>query len=87
MYQDLPWNTNNIKEAAKPAFPWAGGKRRLLKDILANLPKTWGTYIEPFIGGAAVFLALQEKYPGPAIINDFNPEIVNTAAPPIKGSI
>ena len=78
MYQDLPWNTNNIKEAAKPAFPWAGGKRRLLKDILANLPKTWGTYIEPFIGGAAVFLALQEKYPGPAIINDFNPEIVNT---------
>jgi len=77
-YKELPWNIQNIKQASKPAFPWAGGKRRLLKDILSNLPKSWGTYIEPFIGGAAVFLELQEKYPGPAIINDFNPEIVNT---------
>jgi DNA adenine methylase len=36
---------------------WAGGKRRLLPVILAAMPRTYGRYFEPFIGGGAVMLA------------------------------
>ncbi len=55
---------------------WVGGKRQLMPSIVENLPKNIKEYkyIEPFIGGGAVFFNLQPKN---AIINDYNEELVN----------
>lgn len=62
----------------KPFIKWAGGKRQLLPSILQRLPSTMGTYFEPFLGGGAVFFALQEKGAfQSAVLNDVNPELVS----------
>jgi len=58
----------------KPILKWAGGKRQLLPKITPHIPDDIGTYIEPFVGGAAVLLHLQPKN---AIINDYNEELIN----------
>jgi DNA adenine methylase len=42
----------------KPVVKWAGGKSKLLGELLARVPDPVGTYIEPFAGGAALFFAL-----------------------------
>lgn len=57
-----------------PVFPYSGGKRRLLKYILPLIPEH-STYIEPFAGGLAVFLAKQPVKL--EVVNDFNKEIAN----------
>lgn len=59
-----------------PFLKWVGGKRQLMPSIVANLPENIKDYkyIEPFIGGGAVFFNLQPKN---AIINDFNEELIN----------
>ena len=43
---------------AKPIVKWAGGKTRLLPELLQRIPKEVRTYAEPFAGGAALFFAL-----------------------------
>ena len=58
----------------RPFLKWAGGKRQLLPHILAALPDHFTRYYEPFLGGGAVFLALQ---PPRAVVNDSNPELIN----------
>lgn len=58
----------------KPILKWVGGKRQLLPEIKKYIPKNYNTYIEPFIGGAAVLLDIQ---PQKAIINDINHELIN----------
>ncbi len=59
---------------AKPFLKWAGGKGRLLAQYAPYLPRTFGTYHEPFCGGGAVFFALA---PTRAVLSDINPELVN----------
>ncbi|HEK9955805.1 TPA: DNA adenine methylase [Streptococcus equi subsp. zooepidemicus] len=57
-----------------PVLKWVGGKRQLIEDIEPLIPKKISTYVEPFVGGAAVLFHLQPKK---AIINDFNSELMN----------
>lgn len=57
-----------------PIVKWVGGKRQLLAEIMPLINKNCSTYVEPFIGGGAVFFELQPKK---AIINDYNTELVN----------
>lgn len=59
-----------------PYLKWVGGKRQLLTEIQAALPRGISRlrYFEPFIGGGAVFFSLQPKH---AVINDYNEELVN----------
>lgn len=57
-----------------PILKWVGGKRQLLTDILPRIPENCSTYVEPFVGGGAVFFELQPKK---AIINDLNAELIN----------
>lgn len=59
-----------------PFLKWVGGKRQLLTEIQEQLPRQISRYryIEPFIGGGAVFFSLQPKH---AIINDYNTELIN----------
>jgi DNA adenine methylase len=64
------WN----KEKTKPFLKWAGGKTQLLKEIAEHIPATYGKYIEPFLGGGALFFFLKPKN---AILSDSNPELIN----------
>jgi len=52
---------------AKPFLKWAGGKGQLLDQIDARLPEALrrgeiDTYVEPFVGGGAVFFHVAQKY-------------------------
>jgi DNA adenine methylase len=59
----------------KPLIKWAGGKASLIPQIKKHFPTNYNNYIEPFIGGGAVYLSLDNTVS--AIINDINPEIAN----------
>ena len=69
---------------AKPFFKWAGGKSQLLAEFNARLPRdlTDGVldrYIEPFVGGGAVFFFIVQLIPvREAIICDINKELILT---------
>ncbi|MBQ3332655.1 MAG: DNA adenine methylase [Thermoguttaceae bacterium] len=65
-----------IDNPLKPLVRWMGGKQRLLGPILDTIyeSKYTGTYIEPFLGGGSVLLAL---LPNRAVINDLNGQLVN----------
>lgn len=69
-------NTVKIEsfEDCRPLLKWAGGKTQLLAELSAHIPQKFGRYIEPFIGGGALFFALR---PTGGIIADSNPELVN----------
>ena len=58
----------------KPFIKWAGGKEKELPIILENLPKKFERYIEPFVGGGAVYFALNKPN---SIINDKSDELIN----------
>ena len=63
---------------AKPFLKWAGGKTQLLKHLLAAAPQHCETYYEPFLGGGALFFALQaEACFERAILSDSNEELIN----------
>lgn len=68
---------------AKPFVKWAGGKGQLLTDIRRKFPlglgKSITRYCEPFVGGGAVFFDLISSYKfDDILINDINPELINT---------
>lgn len=50
-----------------PLLKWAGGKARLLPELVARMPAAFGRYYEPFAGGAALFFALR---PERAVLGD-----------------
>lgn len=57
-----------------PLVKWSGGKKDELKYILDYIPTSFDTYLEPFIGGGAVFFYL---HPKKAVINDVHKELVD----------
>lgn len=57
----------------KPVVRWAGGKTRLLPELLARMPARYGTYYEPFTGGAALFFRLA---PERAVLGDLNADLM-----------
>ena len=57
----------------KPFIKWAGGKEKELPIILKNLPSSFDRYIEPFVGGGAVYLNINCKN---SIINDKSDELM-----------
>lgn len=59
---------------AKPILKWAGGKRQMLSALMPYLPKRPYRYVEPMIGGGALFFALS---PQRAMIADSNPELIS----------
>lgn len=59
----------------KPFIKWAGGKRWLLNNPNFSLPSFSGRYIEPFLGGGAVFFHLA---PSQAILCDVNERLIAT---------
>lgn len=67
---------------AGPFFPWVGGKRALLPELLKRVPEFEGTYFEPFLGGGALFFELAGsgclgKLPGSVVLGDANKWLIN----------
>lgn len=58
----------------EPFLKWAGGKRWLVKRSNQIAPSHYERYIEPFLGGGAVFFSLPRS---PYIIADSNLELIN----------
>lgn len=58
-----------------PFIKWVGGKRQLLDEIKLRMPKKFNNYFEPFVGGGAVFLSLQNQ--NKTYINDLTKEITD----------
>ena len=53
----------------KPMFKYRGGKSKEIDRFINNMPKDYSGYIEPFLGGGALYFHLQ---PDKAIVNDIN---------------
>ena len=60
--------------AAKPFIKWVGGKTQLLPELRKRMLEHIGTYVEPFVGGGALFFDVQ---PADAKLNDVNPRLIN----------
>lgn len=75
-YNQIGLGISNYVETRKlyPILKWAGGKEQELKYIIPNLPEKFKNYYEPFVGGGAVYTALQaDKY----FINDKSEELIS----------
>ena len=58
----------------KPFLKWPGGKSKELKVIIPNLPTKINNYYEPFIGGGAVYFAINDV--NQYFINDKSKDLV-----------
>lgn len=62
------------KTRLNPLIKWPGGKREILDKIIPYLVKPTKRYFEPFLGGAALFFAIQ---PEKSVLSDVNEELIN----------
>lgn len=74
IYNNKLRNNKGERYKMKPFIKWAGGKEKELSIIKENLPVKMNRYIEPFIGGGAVYLGLEKK---DSYINDLSVELTN----------
>jgi len=67
--------TTTIKSnnSISPLVKWSGGKKDELKQFAEYIPE-FDTYLEPFIGGGAVYFHLN---PAKAVITDVHKELIN----------
>ena len=66
----------------KPFLKWVGGKRKLIPQLEAKFPdyikSNEFTYVEPFLGGGAMFFHLITKYNiKKAYLNDLNDKLID----------
>lgn len=70
-----------IQTKAKPFLKWAGGKSQLLPQLRAYYPTNLSSckitkYVEPFIGGGAVFFDFIQRHPVRTVyLSDINQEL------------
>jgi DNA adenine methylase len=65
---------NNYSYPLNPIIKWSGGKKDELKHILPHIPKNYNIYLEPFIGGGALYFHINPKM---AVINDVHKELID----------
>jgi DNA adenine methylase len=64
-------------EYPTPFVKWPGGKRKLVPFLRGLLPPRFNTYIEPFVGGGALFFG---TLPPRATLADSNQRLIRTYA-------
>ena len=65
-------------EFPKPFVKWAGGKTQVLSVLNKYVPPSFNRYIEPFLGGGAMFFYLSSKnLQFASYLSDINEELVN----------
>lgn len=57
----------------KAILKWTGGKSSELDIIKPYMPKDFETFVEPFLGGGALYFNLEHKK---NVVNDFNKELI-----------
>ena len=62
-----------MRETLTPPIKWVGGKRQIMPELLTLIPNHFNIYVEPFLGGGALWLELAPKE---AIIADACTEIM-----------
>jgi DNA adenine methylase len=75
LYSEDAVRVRSIIPKASPFVKWAGGKRKLIDYIFDIAPTSFDRYLEPFIGGGAVGLALGHHS---MLLNDANVDLINT---------
>ena len=63
-----------VTQSIAPMLTWPGSKRNELDELLPFVPEYTGRYVEPFLGGGAMFFALK---PDSALLSDASPELVS----------
>lgn len=63
-----------VTKHLKPLIKWSGGKGDEIKQFEKYIPADYDTYMEPFIGGGALFFNLSPKK---AVISDVHTELVD----------
>ena len=58
----------------KPIIKYPGGKSNEIKSFIDYIPKNYNRYVEPFVGGGALYFYLEPKN---AWINDINGHLIN----------
>lgn len=71
-------NVENVEHdseqrVARPFIKWAGGKRKLVPHLLRHVPEHFHAYHEPFVGGGALFYAIDAPI---AHLSDANERLV-----------
>ena len=70
--------SNNIKcptdNTLSPIIKWSGVKKDEIKSFIQYIPTDINTYIEPFIGGGAVYFHIGHNK---NVINDVHPELID----------
>ena len=59
----------------KPIIKWSGGKGNEIKNFFHHLPTNFDLYIEPFVGGGALYFNLE--FSGENLISDVHEELIN----------
>lgn len=64
-----------LRQPPRPVLKWVGGKRKLLPKLLPMLPEgvKGMRYVEPFVGGGAMYFALRPKR---ALLGDLNSDLI-----------
>jgi DNA adenine methylase len=64
------------EKALTPFLRWAGGKSKIVSQLAAFVPQPhrYGRYIEPFLGGGALFFSIR---PRSSLLADLNRELIN----------
>lgn len=67
------------KKSPYPFVKWAGGKRQLISQMKKFFPNNFNNYIEPFVGGGAVFFHLfkNNRIKNKVILIDINKDLIN----------
>lgn len=65
--------TTKRKFIMKPMIKYRGGKSKEIPNIMWHIPRFSGRYVEPFLGGGALFFYLE---PREAVINDINTKLM-----------
>lgn len=74
---ELGKRLNSNHKPPEPFIKWAGGKNQMLDQYSSFFPTKYNKYIEPFIGGGAVFFHLK---PNKAILSDLNQDLMDCYA-------
>ena len=60
---------------ARPFIKWAGGKRSVIPELLRSMPDNFHAYHEPFVGGGALFYAVESRI-NKAFLADANADLM-----------